>query len=459
MVNSYQAITNARIVTPTGIVNGTLHFKNGTIAEITPSYGKKTTKRFYDAGGNYVLPGLIETHGHFREPGFEHKEDISHGTRAALAGGFTTVLDMPNTKPPITTIDLLHEQISRYKQKSYCDFAINFGSSVDDIPELEKVDPTEITGVKVFMAGHQTTPTTVTHRKDQERIWEIAGRRGFPVLAHAEDQELVTKHETFYKKQGRTDILAYSEARGEEVVIKAANIAVDMAIKYKTKLWILHASTKGEFDAIARARHHGLEAGGEVTGYQLFFTTEDYEALGTRIKVSPALRTPSTNKLLWDMVRDGSIDGYCSEHTPHTLAEKEGDIWAAASGTPGIQESVPVFITGWLRMFGKETLEEGLLRLGLMGSTNIARFFRFPQKSGIAVGNDADFTIIDVDNPWTVSKKDLFTKLRWSAYEGMNLYGRPQATFRRGILIYENGKILTDTKGSWLRTTDTSDDL
>src|SRR3989338_8350506 len=253
------------------------------------------------------------------------------------------------------------------------------------------------------MAGHQTTPTTIIKREDQEKIWEIAARRGFPILAHAEDQELVTKRETMLQNQGRTDMLAYSEARNEDVVIKAAKTAVDIAIKYRTKLWILHASTEGEFDAIDYARKNGIEAGGEVTGYQLFFTTEDYKKLGTRIKVSPALRAPEANKKLWEMVRAGRIDGFCSEHTPHTLEEKKGNIWKEVSGTPGIQESVAVYVTGWIRKFGKETIEEGLMRLANMGSTNVANFFGFPQKSGIKVGNDADFVMIDVNQPWEVN--------------------------------------------------------
>lgn len=443
-----RSITNAKIVTHEGVVQGSVSFAAGKITRI--SEGKFTDSEGYDANGNYVLPGLIETHGHFREPGFTHKGTIATESRVALAGGFTTVFDMPNTKPPTTTVKLLHEQIARYDKDSLVDFAINFGSAVADISELEKVDPREIVGVKVFMAGHQTTPTTITDARDQARIWEIAARRGFPILAHAEDQKLVTQQEDALQEAGRTDMLAYSEARNEKVVEKAAWDAVKLAVKYGTKLWILHASTKGEFEAIRYGREHGIEVGGEVTGYQLFFTTKDYEKLGTLIKVSPALRSPEVNKELWQMVRDGTIDGLCSEHTPHTLEEKQRDVWQAASGTPNMQESIAAFITGWIREFGRATLEEGLMRLANMASANVAHFFGFPQKSGIAVGNDADFVIIDVKNPWRVKKSDLLTKVGWSAYEDYELYGRPQTTFLRGNLVYENGKIVTDQKGKWL---------
>ena len=358
---------------------------------------------------------------------------------------------MPNTKPPTTTVKLLHEQIKRYQEKSYCDFAFNFGASVEEIKELEKVDPKEITGVKVFTAGHQTTPTTIPKISDQARIWEIAARRGFPVLVHAENQDLVTSRETALEQSGRTDMLAYSEARNELVVEMAAWEAVILAKYYGTRIWILHASTAGEFDAIEYCRKHGVVAAGEVTGYQLFFTADDYKKYGTLIKVSPALRSRLTNKKLWQMVRAGRVAGICSEHTPHTLEEKNTSVWKAVSGTPGIQETVAAFITGWVREFGRDSLEEGLIKLAQCASTNIADFFDFPQKSGIKKGNDADFVIIDTDNEWLVKKEDLFTKLKWSVYEDMKLICRPVTTFLRGNLVYNQGEIVGEHQGKWLK--------
>lgn len=443
-------IINGKLVTPKKIISGSIVIENGKIIDIVKTYIKHSGE-FYDAGGKYILPGFIEIHGHFREPGLEHKEDIPHGTKAALAGGFTTVFDMPNTKPPITTVKRLHEQIERYKNNSFCDFAINFGSSVEDIQELERVDPRDITSVKVFTAGHQTTPTTIPLLSDQAKIWEIASRRGFPVLVHAENQDLVKSREVAYQHAGRTDMEAYSEARNELVVEMAAWEAVILAKYYGTKLWILHASTRGEFDAIAYARNHGVIASGEVTGYQLFFTTDDYKKFGTLLKVCPALRSPKVNKQLWQMVRTRVVDGICSEHTPHTREEKLGDIWKAASGMPGIQETLAAFITGWVTHYGRRTLDECMLRLAKMGTANIAEFFGFTQKSGIVVGNDADLVIVDVESPWIVKKQDLFTKCGWSAYEGMKLLGRPMATFLRGILVYENGTISGTQHGQWLR--------
>ena len=450
-MTSRTIITNGKFVTPSGIKTGDIEVVDGIIVSISKHTNRVRNDTSFDAKNQYILPGLIETHGHFREPGLDHKEDIEHGTKAALAGGFTTVFDMPNTKPPITTVALLNDQISRYKEKSYCDFAINFGSSVEHISELEIVDPRDITGVKVFTAGHQTTPTTIPKLSDQAKIWEIAARRGFPVLVHAENQDLVSSREMYYKSQGKNTMIDYSNARNELVVEMAAWEAVILAKYFKTKLWILHASTKGEFDAIQYARKNKVTASGEVTGYQLFFTTDDYKKYGTKIKVSPALRSPELNRELWELVRNGTVDSICSEHTPHLLSEKEGDVWSAASGTPGIQETVAAFITGWVRTFGKETLEEALMSLARMSCFNVAKFFGFEQKTGIAEGNDADLVMIDTNTDWLVKKDDLFTKLHWSAYEGMNLRGRPIATWLRGKLVYHNGKIVGNKNGKWLR--------
>jgi len=301
-------LTNALLVTPTGVVHGHLHISSeGKIVQILT--GALPRGECFDVEGKYVLPGAIETHGHMREPGLDYKEDIAHGTKAALAGGFTTIFDMPNTKPPITTVERLHQQIERYEQKSWCDFAINFGSDVAHIAELEKVDPAEIVGVKVFTAGHQTTPTTIPKLSDQAIIWEIAARKHFPVLVHAENQDLVTTRELTLQKMGRTDMRAHSEARDHLVVEMAAWEVVILAKYYQTRLWILHASTLGEFDAIAYGRSQGIVVSGEVAGYQLYFSTADYDRLGTLIKVCPALRSPGENAQLWQLVREGKVDG------------------------------------------------------------------------------------------------------------------------------------------------------
>lgn len=440
------------IVLPDRVVQGTLFIEDGKIARIAEGYTNETDG-LLDARGRYLLPGLIEVHGHMREPGLEYKEDIPHGTRAGLAGGYTTILDMPNTQPPTTTVARLHEQIARYTGRSYCDFAINMGVSRDDIDELRNVDKDEITGVKIFAAGHATTPTTIPHLSDLARIFEILGERGIMAIVHAENQELVDYFTRRYRDQlQRHDPAAWGEARNLSVVLTSVLEMISLAKYFGVKLHLLHQSTPEEFAAIDFGRQLGVDVTGEVTTVHLAFSSADYAQHGNMINISPALRTPEAQEQLWQLLRAGKIDAVITDHAPHTLEEKgKASVWEVASGMPGLQEAVAVLLSNWVGRFGRETLEEGLIRIAQVTSQNIARIFGFAQKGGLLVGKDADIVVVDTQQPWQVQKADLFTKNRWSVYEGMTLLGRPVATMLRGTLVYQDGQIVGEPQGKHLR--------
>ncbi len=431
------------LVLPDRVVQGTIQIEGGKIICVEEGF-PKADEHVLDFRGSYLLPGLIEVHGHFREPGLEYKEDIPHGTRAALAGGYTMVFDMPNVRPPTTTITRVHEQIQRYTGRSYADFAINMGVAVDTVDEIAKIDKELITGVKIFTAGHATTPTTIPHLADIARIFEILGDRRIMALLHAENQELVNYFTQKYRDElQRDDPLAWSEARNLSVVLTSALEMIALARQFGVKLHLLHLSTTEEFAAVEFGRKIGVDVSGEIASYQLAFNSDDYKQYGNIINVAPALRTPEEQQKLWHLLREGKIDAVISEHTPHTSAEKQqASVWKVASGMPSIQETLPVLLTHWLKHFGHETLEEGLIRIAQVTSRNIARIFGFEQKGSLAVGKDADITVIDTEKVWRVQQGDLFTKNRWSAYEGMELVGRPVATFLRGELVYRDGQIV-----------------
>ena len=436
------------IVLPDHIMQGTLYIADGTIRKIEEGY-PKITEDIFDFRGKYILPGLIEVHGHLREPGLEHKEDIPHGTRAALAGGYTTVFDMPNTQPPTTTVARVEDQIKRYSGRSYTDFAINMGASAGDIDELKKIDTGLITGVKIFTAGHATTPTTIPHLSDVARIFEILGAREIMALLHAENQELVDYFTHQYRDTlARNDPAVWSAARNASVVLTAALEMIALAKHFGVKLYLLHLSTPEEFAAVEFGRKIGVDVYGELAAYQLVFTTNDYERYGNLINVAPALRSPFEQEKLWQLLRDGKIDTVISEHTPHMLEEKQKEsVWEAPSGMPAMQETLPALLSNWVRQFGNDTLEEGLVRIAQATSQNIASIFDFAQKGGLVVGKNADIVVVDTTQTWNVKKADLFTKNHWSAYEGMKLIGRPVATFLRGKLVYQDGKIRGDAQG------------
>lgn len=438
-----------KIVLFNKIINGTLIIKDGKIHKIQEGNNSSEATDYSD---KYILPGLIEVHGHLREPGMEYKEDIPHGTRAAVAGGVTCIFDMPNTKPPTTTVELVEDKIKRHSNRSYTDFAINMGVASDSLNQLEKIDPKKINGVKIFTAGHATTPTTIPNLGDLARIFEILGEKKIMALIHAENQQLV---DYFTKKlkevENRVDPEAWSEARNLSVVLTASLEAIALAKQFGVKLYLLHLSSFEEFAAVEFARKIGVDCYGETVTYQLIFNTDDYKAFGNFINVAPALRTPKEQAKLWKLLRNGRIDALVSEHTPHSLEEKqEKDVWKATSGMPDLQESLPALITYWVKHFGKASLEEGLIKLSQVTSKNIAKIFNFPQKGGIEEGKDADLVVIDTNSSWKVNKKDLFTKCGWSAYEGMELIGRPIATYLRGNLVYHEGKIIGKPQGMFL---------
>ncbi len=446
-------IKNGKIVTRSQILHGDVIIENEKIKKIILDKGSGQVKgEVYDARGSYILPGLIEVHGHMREPGLTTKEDIPHGTRAAVAGGFTTIIDMPNTKPPTTTVKLLREKIEKiYPHRSYTDYAFFLGVGSDSLGQLEKVNPRWIAGVKVFTAGHETTPTTIPDDKTLAKIFKALSKRGILLAVHAEDQWLINYYNEVYKKTGRTDAALWSEIRPTTVVAAAAARAIAMAEIYGTKLYLLHLSTPEEFALVAAAKKRGNRVWGELVGYQLMFNVNDYKKYGNKIKVAPALRTPSDQTKMWELVHGNGVDVICSEHTPHEWETKnQPDMWKAQAGTPGIQETLPAFITGWVKKYGKETLEEGLIKIARLASYNPSQIFGFSSKGEIKEGKDADLVIIDTKTSWTVKKKELFSKCGWSAYTGRKLMGRPVATFLRGAMVYNKGKIVTQAGGKWL---------
>jgi dihydroorotase len=438
------------IVLPDRIMEGCIYVANGKIERITEGFAGVAEQTF-DFRGCYLLPGLIEVHGHMREPGLVYKEDIPHGTRAALAGGYTTILDMPNTRPPTTTAARMEEQIARYSSRAYCDFAINMGVARDDIDELKTIDKSKITGVKIFAAGHATALTTIPRLRDQVRIFEILGERGIMALVHAENQELIDYFTHRYRNvQQRNDPAVWGEARNLSVVLTSTLEMIALAKQFGVKLYLLHQSAPEQFAAIEFGRKIGVEVYGEVTTVHLAFSSADYPRYGNLINIAPALRGPDAQEQLWQLLREGKIDTIATDHAPHTLEEKRRSVWEVASGLPGMQEAVPVLITNWIRRFGAQTLEEGLLRIAQVTSQNIARIFGFAQKGGLVEGKDADIVAVDTRRPWKVQQDDLFTKNRWSAYEGMELLGRPVATFLRGNLVYHEGKIIGEPRGQRL---------
>lgn len=443
-------IRRVRVVRPEGVRLGSLLIEDGRFAAILDDAEEPEDTRgvaadeILDGEGAYALPGLVEVHGHLREPGMTHKEDYVTGTAAAAAGGYTVFLDMPNTLPPTTTRERLREKMALAQGRCAIDYAFLFGGATDNQEELAAVDARAIAGVKFFTAGHEATPTTVTDLGVLYRSLRILAERDILALVHAEQQELINALTAEVRAAGRDDCLAYCEARGEVVVATEVWALVSLLRALRGRLYILHVSTRGELEAIRWARGQGLRIVGEAAVYHLVYSTDECAALGNLGKVSPALRAPEQRDALWAALMDGEgeLQVVASEHTPHTLAEKAGTIWQAASGMPGIQEALPRMIAAMARRYPDLARDERMRRIALWMSTNPARIFGLAGKGEIAPGNDADLTLVHPEAPWTVRREDLFSKCGWSAAEGETLSGRPTHTFVRGTLVYAHGSVV-----------------
>lgn len=456
--NMKKLIKNAKIVTPKKIFDGSIVVgRLGKIENIISGSIDSFDGEMIDVKGNYVLPGMVEVHGHLREPaespGFSEKGDVPHETRAALAGGVTTVFDMPNSSPPTTTVKRLREKIEKiYPGRSFADYAFWMGASRDHIDELEKVDPKEIVGDKVFMAGHETSPATIPDDETLKKIFEILTRRGILVAVHAEDQELVNSLTKKFKDLGKTDASIWSQARPKEVTTQAVRRAISLAKQQGNRLYLLHLASPEEFDLVDEAKKSGQDVYGELLGHSLIFTIDDYARLGNRIKVAPALGTKEDQNEMWRRFREGKIDTICAEHAPHAWADKLlENVWDAPAGLSGLQEVLPGLMTTFVNRFGNENIEEFLKLISRYWSKKVAEIFNLTSKGAIEVGKDADLVVIDTTTSWIVKKEDLFAKGGGSAYEGMKLIGRPTMTFLRGELVYQNGKIVGEPQGRWIK--------
>ncbi len=381
------------------------------------TYNNQTTKVDLEyTGGNLVaLPALIDPHVHFRVPGAEHKEDWITGSKAAIAGGVTTVFDMPNNQPSTIDEQKLHNKkrlIEEQLKESGIDlnYHLYFGASPDNLEEIRKVKD-EIAGIKMFM-GASTGSLLVDKREDQEKIFKLAGELGLVVAVHAENN---TEMEKRAKEIGETTLVHdHSKIRDREAAIKSTKEAIEMAENYNTTLYILHGSTKEEVELVREAKDRKLPVYLEVTPHHLFLTEDDYDQLGTKVQMNPPMRELDDLDALWDGILDGVVDTIGTDHAPHTLEEKSKPYGQAPSGVPGIETYLPLLLDAHNK--GRISLE----KIVELTRTNIEHIFNIPSNN--------DWTIVDLNLVREVKNENLKTKCGWSPFAGRNLKGWPVAT-------------------------------
>lgn len=353
------------------------------------------------------IPALIDPHVHFRVPGLEYKESWETAALAAFAGGFATVFDMPNTKPPTNTLPLVRDK------KSLIDaqlknigiplrYGLYLGADSHCFEEIARCRH-EVVGLKIFM-GSSTGGLVMEKLEDLHTAFRVASENDMLVAVHAEDEALIRERSTLFTK--RTDPLTHSLLRNEDVAARAVRLAISLAKLYGTRLYILHVSTEEELDLIARAKDEGLPIFAETTPHHLWLSTDDYQTLSTQALVNPPLRDVHHKKPLWAAVRSGLIDTIGSDHAPHTLLEKMAPYGQAPAGFPGIETTLPLLTT----VLSLDKIVE-------LMHTNPQKIFRFKAP-------DATITI-DLDQERVVDPHTLHSKAKWSPFAGWTLKGWP----------------------------------
>ncbi len=369
-----------------------------------------------DGTGLFLLPALIDPHVHFRVPGEEQKEDWETAARAAIAGGVTTVFDMPNNTPSCITAQRLRDKKALINQqlKMPLRYGLYLGADQNHLEEIPKLKD-QIVGLKIYM-GSSTGDLLMNDPKSLETAFRIAAENDVLVAVHAEDEELIQKRINECKSELQLGAAAHSIIRNEEVAARAVAQAIDLAAKYKTRLYIVHVSTREELNLIRKAKKFGLTVYAEATPHHLFLNTKAYKSLGTLALVNPPLRR--NNEALWEAIQDETIDTIGTDHAPHLLEEKKRPYGLAPSGFPSIELYLALLLNAHNE--GKITLEQ----IVSLTHTRPQEIFRWEI-------ND-DVVLVDLNRVRTVDNSHLQTKAKWSPYAGMTLKGWPLYTILRG---------------------------
>lgn len=437
-------IKGGHLVNEGRISDGFIVVENGNIIAITKQQPEASFDETIDASGCYVLPGLIDDHVHFREPGLTAKADIDSESRAAAAGGVTSYFDMPNCVPQTTTPEALEEKFQLASKKSHVNYSFFYGATNDNADSFSQLDTTRIPGVKLFM-GSSTGNMLVDRQQSLERIFKTCK---LPLMAHCEDTNIIDRNMKEVQQAWGEDppVSMHALIRSEEACLASSAKAVELAKKYGTRLHIAHISTAEELEFFtAGCDSVATNITAEACVGHLYFTQLDHESLGAKIKVNPAIKTPVDRFLLREALNDGRISVVGTDHAPHLLEQKQGGCVKAASGMPMIQFSLVTML---------ELVDEGVLtieRLVELMCHNPARLFGVQQRGFLREGYRADITIVRPHAPWTVTADIIESKCKWSPMEGHEYQWRVERTLCNGQTVYADGVVNDAVIGEEIR--------
>ena len=430
-------IKNAKIVNEGVIFNGDILIEGEYIKEVSESISAKSADvHVFDAEGKYVLPGAIDDQVHFREPGLTHKANIETESKAAIAGGITSFIEMPNTNPQTTTIEKLEEKFEIAAKTSSANYSFMFGGTNDNLDEVLKLDVNQVAGLKLFL-GSSTGNMLVD---DPEVLENIFKSTNMLISVHCEDEGTIKKNfKTHFEKYGDDIPMKYHPIiRSEKACYLSSSKAIELAKKTGARLHVFHLSTGKETSLFTnKIPLKDKKITAEVCIHHLWFSDEDYDKKGTLIKWNPAVKTKKDRDQLWKALLDDRIDVIATDHAPHTIEEKKNVYTKAPSGGPLVQHALPAMLEMYHN--GKISLEKIVEKM----CHNPAILFQISKRGYIKKGYFADLVLVDLNNPWTVNKDNILYKCGWSPFEGTTFKSRITHTFLNGSLVYQNSKFNT----------------
>ncbi len=436
-------ILNARVVNDGRITEEDLWLRNGRIEQIGSNLSAKPAEIVIDAAGKVLMPGMIDDQVHFREPGATHKGDLCTESRAAVAGGITSFMDMPNTNPLTVTLEALEYKYMLAAQKSLANYAFYLGATNENIDVIRSLDPRQACGIKVFM-GASTGNMLVDSEEALEAIFRDA-----PILVatHCEDTPIIQANEQSFREQFGEDVPmeAHPQIRSEEACFRSSSFAVDLARRHGTRLHVLHLTTAREMKLFQKGPLDNKRITAEACVHHLYFDESDYAHKQAFIKCNPAIKSRRDRDAIRQALLDGRIDVIATDHAPHTLDEKLNRYFSAPAGLPLVQYALPMVL---------EMYHDRLLSLELIAEKTShapARLFDIPERGYIREGYWADLVLLDLERSERVEREDVRYKCGWSPVEGRIFRSVIESTFVNGHLAYHQGKLDESQLGQRLK--------
>tara|TARA_B110000967_G_scaffold166665_1_gene174832 strand:- start:3073 stop:4419 length:1347 start_codon:yes stop_codon:yes gene_type:complete len=427
-------IKNARVVNEGKIFEGDVLIEDQYIKEIASSISVKNSNvTVIDAENNYLIPGVIDDQVHFREPGLTHKATIETESRAAIAGGVTSFIEMPNTSPQATTIDKLEDKFQIAAKTSSANYSFMFGGTNDNLEEILKVDPFKVAGLKLFL-GSSTGNMLVDNPEVLEKIFKSTD---LLISVHCEDENTIKQNTAQHLELYGEDIpiKCHPQIRSAEACYISSSKAIKLAKKTGARLHVFHLSTAKETALFSNKKAlKDKKITAEVCIHHLWFSDEDYDKKGTLIKWNPAVKSVKDRDALWKALLNDKIDVIASDHAPHTLEEKSNSYTKAPSGGPLVQHALVAMMEAHHN--GKISIEKMVEKM----CHNPAILFQIEKRGYIKEGYFADLVLVNPNNPWTVNKDNILYKCGWSPFEGSTFKSRITHTILNGTVVYENAK-------------------